>query len=267
MLYRSLKAHPQLAFPKIKEGYYYRAPEKVRKLRAGLAESGRILADVSNLAYLDPALAGGIMRLRGDDCRVLLVVLLRPHIDRAASMIRFRESRGEHSLWGGRPKLEREVLRDSLTPELLETIYRLDGDVLTVPFDALTGNLTGVLGVVAEVCSIAEFARPPAGAVNESLRARNVLLARLGKLAALGLRRLGWRRTLQRVKDSGWAQRLFFRPLAAEEREVVLAAESRECLEGMYRDCCALVAKRSERMAAGIYFRKGSYPPPPPDFG
>ena len=259
-LYRQLQAHPQLAFPEIKEGYYYRSIRRYRKFRPQLGKAGPILADIANLAYQDPELPGGVARLQAAGARILLVVLLRQHCDRAVSMLAFRQSRGEYPLGrGGQQRLAAAVLQDRLTPEQLSLLYQMDTDVLTIHFPALVGNPAGTLAALAAVCGIDNFPPPQAGVVNPAAKARNFLLARLGRFAARSLRRWGFRRALQRVKDNPRLMNLFFRPRPPAEPPPELPAASRDCLEQAYRECCALVAAApAEKIAAGVYFRRAA---------
>ena len=265
-LYRQLQAHPQLAFPEIKEGYYYRSPRRYRKFRPPQSGAGAILADIANLAYQDPDLPGGIARLQAAGARILLVVLLRQHWDRAVSMLAFRQSRGEYPLGrGGQGRLVDAVLRDRLTPEQLARLYQMDTDVLTIHFPALVGNPAETLAALAAVCGIDNFPPPQAGVVNPAARARNFLLARLGRFAARSMRRMGLRRALQRVKDNPRLMNLFFRPRPSSEPPPELPAASRDCLEQIYRECCALTAAApAEKIAAGVYFRPAAAPPAGP---
>lgn len=259
-LYRQLQAHPQLAFPEIKEGYYYRSIRRYRKFRSPQAGAGLILSDIANLAYQDPKLPGGVARLQAAGARILLVVLLRQHCDRAVSMLAFRQSRGEYPLGrGGQRRLADAVLRDRLTPEQLARLYQMDTDVLTIHFPTLVGNPAGILAALAAVCGIDNFPPPQVGVVNPAANARNFLLARLGRFAARSMRRLGLRRALQRVKDNPRLMNLFFRPRPPLEPLPELPAASRDCLEQTYRECCALVAAApAEKIAAGVYFRRAA---------
>ena len=265
-LYRQLQAHPQLAFPEIKEGYYYRSIRRYRKFRPPQAGAGPILADIANLAYQDPKLPGGVARLQAAGARILLVVLLRQHGDRAISMLAFRQSRGEYPLGrGGQHQLAAAVLRDRLTPEQLSRLYQMDTDVLTIHFPALVGNPAGTLAALAAVCGIDNFPPPQTGVVNPAANARNFLLARVGRFAARSMRRLGLRRTLQWVKDNPRLMNLFFRPRPPAEPPPELPAASRDCLEQTYRECCALTAAApAEKIAAGVYFRRAAAAAAPP---
>ena len=259
-LYRQLQAHPQLSFPEIKEGYYYRSIRRYRKFRPPQAGAGPILADIANLAYQDPELPGGVARLQAGGSRILMVVLIRQHCDRAVSMLAFRQSRGEYPLGrGGRGRLADAVLRDRLTPEQLARLYQMDTDVLTIHFPALVGNPAGTLAALAACCGIDNFPPPQTGVVNPAAKARNFLLARLGRFAARSMRRLGLRRALQGVKDNPRLMNLFFRPRPPAEPPPELPAASRDCLEQTYRECCALTAAApAEKIAAGVYFRRAA---------
>ncbi len=255
-LYRRLKGHPAYAFPEIKEGYYYRSPRAFRKARA--RASGRVLVDVANLGYRDAALAPGVRALLAEGVRVLLVVLLRDHRERARSMIAFRRSRGEVSALLGARRLETAVVADRLTPARLRAIHALDADVLALCFDALTAD-AAALDCLAALCGTAPFADAAGadeGAVNEAVRARVPPLAAAGKLAALALRRLGWRRTLQRLKDSRRLRTFFFAPLDGADAAPPLSDASARLLDECGRECRAAVAEASERLRPGVFLRR-----------
>ena len=255
-LYRRLKGHPAYAFPEIKEGYYYRSPRAFRKARA--RAGGRVLVDVANLGYRDAALAPGVRALLAEGVRVLLVVLLRDHRERARSMIAFRRSRGEASALLGARRLETAVVADRLTPARLRAIHALDADVLALCFDALTAD-AAALDCLAALCGTAPFADAAGadeGAVNEAVRARIPPLAAAGKLAALALRRLGLRRTLQRLKDSRRLRTFFFAPLDGADAAPTLSDASARLLDECGRECRAAVAEASERLRPGVFLRR-----------
>ena len=87
-LYRSLNGRGGFASPAIKDAYYYRSPRRferaLRRIRSG-AQSA-ILLDVANRAWRDPWLLAGVEELRRRGRRVLLVVLLREHRERAVGL-------------------------------------------------------------------------------------------------------------------------------------------------------------------------------------
>ena len=213
-----------------------------------------MLADIANLAYNDARLPDGVRALQGAGERVLLVVLLREHRGRAASMMRFRRSRGERTALLGARRLEAAVVADRLTADDLARIYAIDADALTLRFEALTGDPAGALAALYSQCGIEMGdGAPVARAVNESERARFVPLAALGKAAALTLRRLGCRRLLQRVKDSAGVRRAFFVAGASDAR---LSAEAEATLAAAYAECEAAVEAGGERVCEGVYLRR-----------
>ena len=263
LLYRNFRRHPGIAIPEIKEGYYYRAPAAARRALAKAAAEGRILADVSNLAYRDRQLPAGIARLRQAGGRTLVAVLLRDHCDRARSMMQFRRSRGEFSVLLGAGRLERAVVRDRLTAGQLAAIYALDADVLTLHFPFLTGQTPAALDILARLCGLAPFAAPETGPVNASQQARQIWLSAAAKAAAAGLRRLGLKRTLQRLKDNPQVNRFLFRPLpddAAAAPPGLLSPPSRELLQAAYAECCAYLEAHSHRLADGAWFKQHTRP-------
>ena len=254
LLYRNLLAHPACVFPEVKEGYYYRSPARLRRARRTAGGKGAVLVDVANLGYRDPALVPGVVRLQDEGVRVLIVVLLREHGTRARSMMRFRRSRGEVSALFGARRLEAAVVRDRLTPERLQDLYRLNADVLVIHFSALVQRTAEVLDALTDRCGLARLRTGRPGRVNEAVQARSTWLAAAGKAAAVALRRLGFRRTLQRVKDDPRVRALFFVPLGPDD-PARLGERSQAVLEEAWRECCAVVERHAERVADGVYLR------------
>ena len=264
-LYRRLRGHPDLALPEIKEGYYYRNPSGQRRAQRQMRRHpGQILVDIANLAYKDPALRPGLARMQADGCRILLVVLLRDHHDRAVSMLRFRSSRGEWAALRGRRRLEQSVLQDRLTPDRLRSIYAAGADVLTIGFPALTANTDATLDALASLCGIARFGAgvPQSYPFNAAMAARAPYLSALGKLAAIALRRLGFRRTLQNLKDNPRIRRIFLTPLPPDAAAPQLTDDAIRQLETDYAACRALAKSGSQILADGVYFRPANAQPP-----
>ena len=211
-LFEGLAARGDFVAPAIKEGAYYRAPGRLRRAVARLP-AGAVLLDAANAAWRDPRLAA-VAGLHGRDCRVLLVLLVRGHVDWARSMKAFRASRGDWLGWLGDEALERGVVGNNLSPADVARLLGLGVDVLCVDFAALVRDGAAVLDRIAGLCG-----RPPGGlsppetAVNPSVAARSQVVSAAGKCVAVALRALGWRRLLRRLKASGRLRRLFFRPL------------------------------------------------------
>lgn len=261
LLHENLKRHPDFCFPEIKEGYYYRSPSRFDKARR--QADGRILTDIANLAYGDRTLSKGIKALQAQGWRILLLALLREHRARAASMARFRKSRGELSALLGAKKLEQAVMRDQLTPAQLSDLYGLGADTLTVCFPALTQNTAAFLARLAALCGAAPFEQTQSRVVNPSTQARHPLLSAIGKLSALALRRAGRRALLQRLKDSKQAQRLFFVPLREDAEPLSFRPDNLKTLDAAYRECRALMERETERLDEHVYFRTADAAPPP----
>ncbi len=253
-LYRLLDRHPALCAPVIKEGGYYRSPRRFERARRRIA-AGAILLDVSNLAWCDPALER-LTAIRRNGRRILVVVLLRRHRERAASGVAFRRSRVLPALLSGRRGLERAALRGSLTPDALARIHRLGTDVATVSFEALTADPDSVLAALAGLCAIAPFAPAQSPPVNVSQVARNPVLTGAGVLAAKALRLVRAHGLLQRLKDDARVTDLFFRPAAAHER-VHLAPATLAALDAHHAACLAAVEATGERLARGVWLRPG----------
>lgn len=253
-LYENLKNHPELAFPEIKEGYYYRSPRSFDKALRGLQR--KTLVDIANLAYKDPSLPKGIERLAAKGYRTLIVVLLRNHYDRALSMMRFRKSRAEISALFGDRILENAVVRDRLKPSALASIYRCDIDVLTISFPTLIQNTDAVLDTLSSICGISSSLHVARGVVNESVRARHILLSALGKSTAVAMRRLGLTRLLQKLKDNHSIRNLFFVPMSQDEPSVSVSQSNAEMLQDSYLQCLSVILAASDEIGEGIYFRR-----------
>ena len=249
-LYRQLNAHPAFAAPEIKEGYYYRSARRLERARRRLR--GAVLLDVANVAWADPRLAA-VARLRRRGHRILVVVLLRQHRERAVSVIGYRLCRVP---FAGARAAERAALREILTAPALERIFALGADVLAVRFDTLVGEPRAVLDAVAGLCGTARFESVGTAPVNVSMRARHAVLVAAGKLAAVVLRAAGARRLLQALKDEPRIVGLFFRPARPGER-VVLGAAAGARLDRQFDACLAAVEAACEPLGDGLWFASG----------
>ena len=257
-LYQILKNHPDFAFPEIKEGTYYRSPKAFRRAWQSLQGERKLLCDIENRAYCDPALLPGAAALGGDGFKILLVVLVRDYQERALSMMRFRKSRGQPAALFGDRHLEKAVVRDRLTAARLRNIFRIKADILTIGFPALTKETEAALDVLASVCQTSRFEFVPQAAVNESVRARWIWFSTFGWLCGRALRQLGFKRLLQRIKDSAFVASLFFTALPEDGGGLRLSEESRKILDDSYAECQSIVESASEQMGEGIYFREFS---------
>lgn len=258
-VYRKLKAHPDVQFPGIKEGYLYRSLGRFEQVRKRIDEK-LILADISNLAYQDPLLSCGIKMIKNNGYRVLLILFIREHFDRAISMVRFKKSRGEFCALKSMSYLEEKVMDDQLMPGQLLNIFQLDVDVLIVYFPVLTQKTEVFLDHLSNLCGISQFNNIEKERVNESVCARNVLLSAFGKVVAIVLRKLGCVSFLQTLKDSNLMKRLFFMKL--REDDFSLSEKNRRLLSALYFDCCSIVNDFSYRIGEQIYFRKAGTPLP-----
>ena len=254
-LYEILKRHPDFAFPEIKEGYYYRSPRVFDRLYRPVADSGRILVDVANLAYRDARLTGGVEALRSRGIEPLLVVLLRDHRDRAVSMIRYAKSRGRPAVWMGPRMLEKRIVRERLTPAAVRRLLALDADLLCIDFDALTRDTRSCLDVLASLCGSAPFTHRTPPAVNESVASRNLLLASAATLVRTVMRRLGFRRALQSLRETTFLQRLLFVPLRTAERPALSPASERT-LDAARRECRSIIGASARLVAGGVQVRR-----------
>ena len=258
--YRNLRLHPQFALPEIKEAGYYRSPRRFLKESQALGEGqegqAQVLADVSNLACQDDLLGSKIAALKGLGVRVLLVVLLREHRERARSMFRYRKSRGHLAAWLGASRLEQSVVRDRLRPERLDEIYRIGVDVLCIDFSALASDPARVFRHLSGLCGVAVPERVERRIPNQSVRSRHLALSSLARIGAALLRALGHRRLLQRLKESGRLARLFFLPMSEKERKVALKDENLRLLQRAFADCTSVIEAHSAPLAEGLYFCK-----------
>ena len=261
-LYRLLRDHPSFVFPEIKERYYYRSPRAFRRVRKRLdgLGRGRVLCDVANLAYADAKLSRGVEALWEEGFRILLVVLLRDHRDRAISMMRFRRSRAEPSALLGARRLEAAVVRDRLTSERLADVFRTNADVLTLSFSALTEDTGAVMDVLPSLCGVQKFDRIPRRAVNRAVGPRSLWLSAFGHWCGFALRHLGCRRLLQRIKENKVVNKAFFVPLADDVQRPRLSEESLKRLDASAVACRWMVEDSSRQVGEGIYLRKTEHP-------
>ncbi len=258
-IYQKLKTHPGIEFPGIKEGYLYRSLRRFEQVRKRL-DKRLILADISNLAYQDPLLGYGIRMIKNSGYKVLLILFIREHFDRAVSMVRFKKSRGEFSALMGMNYLEGQVMKDQLMPGHLLNIFQMDVDVLIVYFPVLTQKTEVFLDHLSNLCGISQFNNIEKERVNESVCARSVLLSAFGKVVAIALRKLGCVRFLQTLKDSNLMKRLFFIKLRGNDFS--LSEKNRRLLSALYFNCCSIVDDFSHRVGEQIYFRKAGRPLP-----
>ena len=269
-LYRLLNAHPAFCSPEIKEAHYYRSARRLERALGSLRGSGAMLLDVADTAWSDPQLSdvAGLAR-RG--WRILVVVVLRQHRDWARSTMAYRRSRVVPAIpaWlAGRGGLERAAVRDSLTAEALERIFALGADVLTIEFEALTGQPRTALDALAWLCRTQPFDTVAGAPVNRAEQARFAPLAATAKLAAWGLRAIGARNLLQALKDNPRVVGLVFRPLGTAALPALSeAAETR--LDRRHAACLAAVQAASERLSEGLWLARGAPAdrPAPPTSG
>ena len=156
-----------------------------------------------NAAWRDPRLAG-LAGAGGDDYRVLLVLLVllvRGHVDWARSMKAFRASRGDWLGWLGEAALERAVVRDSPGPADVARLLGLGVDVLCVEFAELVRDPVAVLDRIAGLCG-----RPPGGSAPLAAAANPAVAARTHAWRVAGApNRLG--NVLQKVLFPAMAER------------------------------------------------------------
>ena len=249
-LFDQLRRHPEIAFPDIKEGHYYRSLRRLRRARSRIG-GGQTLGDISNQAYRDPKLSDRIRALELAGVKTLVVVVLRDHVARAESMMLFRRSRGEPSTWLGRRFLEKRVVRDRLTASQLAALYDGGADVMAVDFDRLTRRAGETLNALAARCGLESFGDVGQSAPrNVARRARWLPLSALGKLAAVTLRRVGAERSLQRLKESPRVERLFFRDLAADAPRPALSPANARLLREEYANCRAVINQHAGKAGA-----------------
>ena len=92
LLYRLLAAHPQFSSPGIKEAHCYRSARRLERALARPRGTGAILLDVADTAWSDPRLVR-VSAIAESGTRILVVLLLRRHAERARSLIAYRLSR------------------------------------------------------------------------------------------------------------------------------------------------------------------------------
>ena len=264
-LYRALNAHPGFCAPEIKEAHYYRSARRLARALGDLRGSGAMLLDVADTAWSDPRL-DRVAALCAGGTRILIVVLLRRHRDRARSVLAYRRSRvlpALPALLAGRGGLERAVVRDALSAAALERIFVLGADVLAIEFEALVGEPGRVLGALARVCGTGPFGRIDAAPVNRAERARFAPLAAAAKGAAWALRAAGARRMLQALKDDPRVVGLVFRRAEADELPALGGAAGTR-LDRREAACRAAVAAAGEPLGDGLWLVRAVADPASP---
>ena len=255
-LYRHLSSHPAFTAPHIKEAHYYRSARRLRLALRTARGSGAILLDVADTAWRDPKLES-VTRLTGGGLRILVVVLLRSHRERARSLMAYQRSRVIPALLAASGGLQRAVLRDSLTPAALDRLFALGVDVLVIGFEALVGEPGRVLDAIARLCAAPPFGRVDTVPVNRAEAARFPPLAAAAKLTAAALRALGARRLLQALKDNPRLVRLVFRPARPEETPA-LGDTAAACLDRRHAACRAAIQAACERLDDGLWLARGA---------
>ena len=256
-LYRTLNAHPGFRAPEIKEAHYYRSARRLKRALRGLRGSGAMLLDVANTAWSDPRL-DRVSALTAGGARILVVVLLRRHRDRARSTMAYRRSRVLPALpaWlPGRGGLERAAEREALTAAALERIFALGVDVLSVEFDTLVARPRATLDPLARLCRTEPFGRIDAAPVNRAESARFPPLAAAAKFVAWALRTVGARSALQALKDNPDLVRLVFRPAGPGGRPALSEAATAR-LDRSEAACRAAVAAASEPLGEGLWLAR-----------
>ena len=257
-LHKILTSHTAFHAPEIQDAYYYRSFRRFNRVLRHIRTSvpSAMLVDVANHAYRDPSLAAGLEGLGKHGHRTLLVVLFREHRARAVSMMRFRKSRGHPSALFGAKVLERAVVRHSLTPADLLRLYGLPVDVLTVDFSTLVENTERLLKVLTDICRTPAFGAVPHHPLNKSVHARNLPLAVAGKLAAVVLRRAGFRKTLHGLKEHPRIQRAFFAPLGESPDEVRFSEQAERLLQSCHEACRGVIHTSGTCLAEGIWLKR-----------
>ena len=255
-LYRHLNAHPAFTAPHIKEAHYYRSARRLRRALRTAHGSGAVLLDVADTAWRDPKLQS-VTRLARGGLRILVVVLLRCHRQRARSLMAYQRSRVIPALLAGPGGLQRAALRDSLTPAALERLFALGADALVIEFEALTTEPGRVLDAIAGLCGAPPFGRVDTAPVNRAEAARFPPLAAAAKLTAVALRALRARRLLQALKDNPRLVRLVFRPARPEEAPPLDAAAAAR-LDRTHAACRAAVEAACERLGDGLWLARGA---------
>ncbi len=258
-LYRRLNAHPAFSAPEIKEAHYYRSARRLARALGRLRGTGAMLLDVADTAWSDPRLAG-VAALARDGTRILIVVLLRRHRDRARSLMAWRRARVWPAIpaWlSGPGGLERAAVRASLTPEALRHVFALGADVLTVEFETLVAEPGRALDALACLCGAEPFRGVDAAPVHRAEAARSVPLAATAKLAAWALRRVRARRLLQALKDDPRVVALVYRSARPAELSVLSEAAA-ACLDRRHAACLAAVEAASEPLGDGLWLARSS---------
>ncbi len=251
-LYRNLKGHPLFACPEIKEGHYYQSQARYAKIRSGLP-AGKILADVANPAYADPGLRGGVAGIRRSGDRTLMVLLMRHHRDRAASIVRFDRARGRPSAMRSMQHRKETAMARGLTVRHLASIFDMPADVVVMDFDALTHDPELVMKELSRLCGGQARAATVREATNVSMKARFIPLSVIAFWIARALRALGMRNLLQRLKDQRQLKRMMFVPT---DEHIEFSEKELWAMNAQWQVCCDFVAANTVETASGIRIRR-----------
>ena len=252
LLFELLRRHPNVSFPEIKEGYYYQRPDDYRKFRDAMP-ADTVLADIANEAYADDRLVPGTALLRARSQRILTVLLVRPHVDRAKSVLAFELSRGQSVRQRGMDRLTQDVVKRRLRSEHLNSILDQKTDTLLVDFQLMTSNPGLALDCITDLCNLPRATeRSIDNPVNESVVARSYLLSFMGKSVALTLRAIGMRSLLQWIKDRRAVHRVFFRAPAGGKVQNELPDDLVEVLLAEQAACAEVLDERTITVAPGL---------------
>lgn len=264
LLFELLRRHPNVSFPEIKEGYYYQRPDDYRRFRDALPK-GSVLADISNEAYSDDKLKPGCSLLRARNQRILIVVLIRPHLSRAKSVLAFELSRGQSVRQRGMDRLIADVVERRLQARHLTGILDQGVDTLLVDFDLMTQTPEVALDCITDLCALPRATeRNLENPVNESVVARSYLLSFLGKSVALSLRAMGLRSLLQWIKDQSLVHKVFFRASAGGANTQEIPRELLDILETEEAACVRVLNERTATVIPGLRWAGPSPAPAPP---
>lgn len=253
LLYENLKKHPMFSSPEIKEGYYYRSLSRYRKARALAPDI--ILADVSNRAWCDPRLNEGVESIAREGDRILQVMLLRRHRDRAVSIARFRRSRGSLSALGSVRHLKKSVMRDVLTMHELSIAFNTEADLMVIDFEALTADPRTVLDEISRACGVQMPDEVIDAKLNQSMKARFIPLSVFGTSIARLMRRAGFLKLLQRFKNSALIHKAFWLPSDEHDKRIEFSSTDLKTLDNHWSECSAYVEEHTFNVADGVRFR------------
>jgi hypothetical protein len=169
------------------------------------------LVDISNRAFMHKDLVEFYLKsniANGNLKGASVIYLYRATLSRTQSIAKFQKSRGYLMSYCGKFQREKNLAKDFFRPEQIININGVN--TFVIDFQSLTSNSLCQQFLCNHILNIDFDEVYLKLSANDSVVARNFLLASIGKVFSIGLRELGAKKTLQKLKDSALINRIFF---------------------------------------------------------